>query len=151
MEQLVRDWEEPFGPSSLRGLHFLDGLVEDFEPDEKSLYGDAVARLQRTLNACLAEFQVHIDVEGLGEAEPAREPTLYAAMGLQLADHIARRVGYKRCKNEKCGRLFVRQRGESPTGRYHQEGVKYCSKECASRQTQREYRRNQAKRRGSDL
>lgn len=145
VEQLVSDWEGPFGPSSLRGLHFLDGLVEDFEPDEESLYRDAVAYLQRTLNACLAEFQVHIDVAGLGEGEPAREPTLYAAMGLQLADHIARRIDYKRCKNEKCHRLFVRQRGRATTGRYHQEGVKYCSKECASRQTQRQYRRKRAR------
>jgi len=69
-------------------------------------------------------------------------PSVYAAMALQLANHIAESATYRRCHAEGCGRLFVNQQGRSKYGQHRSRGLlKYCSDTCANRQAQRDYRR----------
>jgi hypothetical protein len=75
---------------------------------------------------------------------PFPDLSLYQLCCLELFNHIAEHVPYRRCANETCQRLFVRQRGRSTHGQFRMTGVKYCSAECARRQAQRAYRRRKA-------
>lgn len=45
------------------------------------------------------------------------------------------------CASETCGRAFWVQEGRSEHGQHRTVGVKFCSKQCASAQTQRARRR----------
>ena len=65
----------------------------------------------------------------------------FAAMCLQLANHISENAPYRVCRNETCGHIFVRQRGRAAAGRYRTEGVTFCSAACGRAQVQRELRR----------
>lgn len=67
--------------------------------------------------------------------------TLYSTAMLQLVNDLTEDVGYRRCANEMCGRLFARQRGRSEYGGHRMQGVMYCSNTCARAQYQREKRR----------
>ena len=58
-----------------------------------------------------------------------------------LYDRLAEGAAPRRCASETCQRLFVRQRGRAEYGQYRTGGVKYCSRECARAQAQRELRR----------
>lgn len=60
---------------------------------------------------------------------------------LQLYNHLAEGASVRRCANQNCGRQFVRQRGRAEYGQHRTTGIKYCSRECARAQAQREPRR----------
>jgi hypothetical protein len=72
---------------------------------------------------------------------PEELATIYGACCLQIYNHIAEGATYKRCANESCRQVFVRQRGRSAQGQRRTEGVRFCSRECARAQAQRELRR----------
>jgi hypothetical protein len=72
----------------------------------------------------------------------------YSAMCLQLFNHIAENATYSTCASETCGRLFVRQLGRAKYDQHRTAGVRFCSKECARAQAQRQYRRRGPKREG---
>ena len=99
------------------------------------------------LNQGLRDFHIALDVGSTDDALPYRfrggalQPSLYAVLCLQLWNHIVEGATYRRCQNERCGRLFVRQRGRAKRHQHRTEGVKYCSKDCARSQAQRELRR----------
>ncbi len=69
------------------------------------------------------------------------DPPLYDICCLELFNHISERVPYRRCQNEPCGRLFVRQSGRALHGQHRSRGVIYCSSSCARAQAQRAHRR----------
>ena len=69
-------------------------------------------------------------------------PGLYSIAVLQLVNDMAQQLDYHVCTAERCGRLFVRQRGRS-VHYSRTKGSIYCSKSCMNTQTQRAYRRRQ--------
>ncbi len=75
-------------------------------------------------------------------------PRLESVLALQMYRHLAADDVYLRCENEPCGRLFVHQRGRAKHNQYRGLGVKYCSKNCAKAQVERDRRhRNRQKKR----
>jgi hypothetical protein len=71
--------------------------------------------------------------------------TFYSICCLELFNLIVRDTELSQCANERCQRMFGLQEGRSQKGRHRSVGVKYCSLSCARAQTQREYRRRQAR------
>ena len=69
------------------------------------------------------------------------EAGLYSICCLEIYNHLVEQTSYRRCRNERCGRLFVRQVGRAKFGQYRTRGVLYCSASCARAQAQRELRR----------
>lgn len=68
---------------------------------------------------------------------------LYATCCLEVYNHLVEGANYKRCANESCGNLFVRQKNRAVKGQYRSHGIMYCTQSCANAQTQRTYRRRQ--------
>lgn len=143
----------------LTGGRSFDSLVADwtseqwgwglYEPRPEDGLGEArVAQmaLEGGLNPALSCFTVRVvatdpDEPAGAAAEPWARHSIYSDMCLQLANKISRQTPFRRCKNERCGRLFdVKAASDSKWHRYR--GLaSYCSDECANRQTQREHRR----------
>lgn len=124
--------EEPDGPpEDKRDAAFLleDGLDLALAPFHPRVFQPLPAHRQRRLSPS----------QPFGQGTPA-----FFLCCLELFNHIAEHATYKRCSNETCARLFVRQTGRAAHGQYRRRGVKYCSAECAKAQAQRAYRRRKA-------
>lgn len=101
------------------------------------------ATFEQLLNLGLRDHHVRISVglrKGLA-AFPTSAFSLYPSLCLQLWNLIDEGAVPRRCSNETCERLFVRQRDGAEHGQFRTKGVIYCSRNCARAQAQREYRR----------
>lgn len=109
--------------------------------------------LEGTLSATLERFSPRIylrDEEGrrtFGSPPISPAPqdvTLFELLMLEIFRHIVEDASYKRCENENCRKLFVRQEGGAEHGQSRKTGVKYCSRHCAKATAQRNSRRRKA-------
>ncbi|MFD3329588.1 hypothetical protein [Streptomyces sp. NPDC058701] len=92
-------------------------------------------QLRTTLDSALQPFSV-----GLSSLEDRHVPLLSVAF-LQMYNHMAEEATVRTCANETCRGSFVRQRGRAEYGQNRTTGIKYCTRECARAQAQREHRR----------
>ncbi|WP_285783264.1 hypothetical protein [Microbispora sp. NBRC 16548] len=102
---------------------------------QKSLIDVRIQDLEAVISGALSRFSV-----GIGDLSE-RTPTVYSVAFLQLYNHLVENAQVRQCANERCRRPFVRQRGRAEYGQYRTQGVKYCSRDCARAQAQRELRR----------
>ncbi|MFI0453695.1 hypothetical protein [Actinomadura sp. 6N118] len=110
-------------------------LVPTLESYRELLIQLRLDDLEETMRAALSDFSI-----GFGDLAD-RRPTVYSVSFLQMYNHLAEGAHIRRCSNETCRQHFVRQRGRAEYGQYRTSGVKYCSRECARAQAQRELRR----------
>lgn len=119
--------------------------------DERSSW----AQFTFALNIGLRPFRAHAEhaVELPGGSEftyGLPRVGLYTAACRQIFNLIVEDGTARLCENEPCPVVFVRQIGGAQAGQYRKTGLRFCSPACARAQTQRNYRRNQAKRRQPD-
>ncbi|MEU9211185.1 hypothetical protein AB0D27_25395 [Streptomyces sp. NPDC048415] len=137
LEELVRSHvtEETLADLRSQSQHREQPWPQSLEELQEILIDSELTSLQEVLNRALGLFSI-----GIGDLSD-RYPTVYSVAFLQLYNHLVEGATVHHCANEPCGRAFVRQRGRAEYGQHRTTGVKYCSRECARAQAQRELRR----------
>ncbi|WP_327348921.1 hypothetical protein [Streptomyces europaeiscabiei] len=107
----------------------------DLDHMREIVLGMRISGLVSELNGALEPFSI-----GIGGLDD-RYPTVLSVAFLQLYNHLAEDATIRECANETCRRSFVRQRGRAEYGQNRTSGIKYCTRECARAQAQRELRR----------
>jgi hypothetical protein len=102
------------------------------------------------LNAGLTPFGPRLVLRGAtGGVGAGTEPCteLYNAICLEIFNDVAAGSTFRRC--DKCGRVFVRQRGRAVYGQHKREAqLRYCSKRCANAAAQAAHRKKLAEAKG---
>ncbi|MFB8267497.1 hypothetical protein ACFC96_12900 [Streptomyces sp. NPDC055955] len=109
--------------------------IQDFDQLRALELWFRLGQLKNSLHAALHVFS--IGISNLAD----RHPTIYTVAYLQLYNHIAEKATIRECADDTCRRSFVRQRGRTEYGQNRTSGIKYCTRECARAQAQRELRR----------
>lgn len=133
------DWSSPL----------WDGAVEGVDYWASGDQGGAAQFLNEGMRSALKPFSPRVytllaedQVDFAGpHGRMSDDIPLYSILCLELFNHICEEAAYRVCANERCGQLFVRQRGRAQHGQHRIKGVKYCSADCARAQAQRLYRR----------
>lgn len=118
-----------------QNAHRDDGWPQSLEVLREFLLWTRLSQLKGAMQAALKPFSI-----GIGSLAD-RHPTIYSVAFLQLYNHMAEGATVRQCANETCQRPFVRQRGRAEYGQHRTSGIKYCTRECARAQAQRELRR----------
>jgi hypothetical protein len=141
----------PYQEELLGEEHPIRGeLPEEIVVEHPEEPADLYRFLDEFLGAALQAFHVRpliyeTEIRG-GSRSPGKmisrsSPwvSLYGALCLQLANHIAE---YRTC--QKCGRLFYRQQGRARFGQHHTKGERlpqYCSWSCSHAAAQAQYKK----------
>jgi len=144
----------PYQEELLDEEHPIRGeLPEEIVVEHPEEPEDLYRFLDEFLGAALQAFHVRplireMEIRG-GLSSPSKmisrsSPwvSLYGALCLQLANHIAENAEYRTCK--KCGRLFYRQQGRARFGQHHIRGERlpqYCSWSCSHAAAQAQYKK----------
>ncbi|MGV9594724.1 hypothetical protein [Streptomyces tendae] len=120
---------------NLAQVHTEDPNVRNLDQLRELELWLRLEQLKASLHAALSSFSI-----GIGSLTD-RRPTIYSVAFLQMYNHIAENATIRECANETCRRAFVRQRGRAEYGQNRTSGIKYCTRECARAQAQRELRR----------
>ncbi|MFB7827385.1 hypothetical protein [Streptomyces hydrogenans] len=127
--------EEELAEWRAHNSHRTDPWPRDLDHLHELVLWQKLQDLKGGLNSALSVFSI-----GIGSLTD-RHPTIYSTAFLQLYNHIAEEATIRNCANETCRRNFVRQRGRAEYGQNRTSGIKYCTRECARAQAQREHRR----------
>jgi hypothetical protein len=150
----IRTWialQTPGGLEALVEPDLTDTAYAEFKRNNKIYHtsreefrelvlGSRILEMEEIFDAALSSISVGF-VRDPFERDLPHGQTVYSSSFLQLYNHMVEHATVKRCANEPCRQLFVRQRGRSRFDQNRLEGVKYCSRECSRAQAQRELRR----------
>jgi hypothetical protein len=135
-----------------------DAMVKAWETKRPFKRGDDAAVEQAApwaidvLNAGLTPFAPHLALsKAPNDLEAGRPPCseLYNVICLEIFNDVAGGSTFRTC--EKCGRVFVRQRGRAVYGQHKREAnLRYCSKRCANAAAQAAHRAKLANAKGRE-
>lgn len=107
--------------------------------------GDAWQRFGFLINEGVKSYYPGLEVGTRSNGDTvergAPQPSLYAALCLQLRNIVVEAIPPRICKNETCPNYFVRQYGRLNQQQHRSTGTEYCTKLCARAQAQREHHR----------
>lgn len=144
-QQIVRHWVAFMADDFVAPIWYqADRLIDR---DRKRVTNDeagAWMHFAGHLNDGLVPFHAHVTVRSSHMRLEVGGPQvdLVSALCLQVYNLAVEGLPPKRCQNETCGQLFIRQRGGAKAGQYRRTGVQYCTPNCARAQGQRERRRS---------
>ena len=127
--------------------------VPPFDPAGDEAVEPALTWAVEVLNAGLTPFAPRlVPSKAPDDAEAGGRPTcseLYNVICLEIFNDLAGGSTFRTC--EKCGRVFVRQRGRAVYGQHKREAnLRYCSKRCANAAAQAAHRAKLAKAKGRE-